>query len=240
MLSSDHDHSPEAITARLNVGPKAHNLREWVYGGIDGVVTTFAVVAGVVGASLSPGIVLVLGVANLIGDGFSMAAGAYSSAKAEEDNYNRLREVEAAHIKKYPEGEKEEIRQIFVAKGVEGEALENLIHTISGDAKLWIDTMMQEEYGMSAPLHSPMNAAVHTFLAFIVCGAMPLLPFLVKAPYQAEASLVLAALTFFAIGSFKSFWSVKPWWREGLGTMLIGLMAAGLAFAVGYGLRHLI
>jgi len=240
MLKTDHDHSPEAIAARLSAGPKTHNLREWVYGGIDGVVTTFAIIAGVVGASLSPVIVLILGVANLIGDGFSMAAGAYSATKAEEDNYSRLREIEAGHIKKYPDGEKEEIRQIFAAKGIEGDNLENLVETISGDEKLWIDTMMQEEYGMSAPLHTPMNTAIHTFFAFVVCGVMPLLPFVVKTPHQAVASLVLAALTFFAIGSFKSLWSVKPWWREGLGTMLIGLIAAGLAFAIGYGLRHLV
>ncbi len=240
MLKSDHDHSPEAIAARLSEGPSVHYLREWVYGGIDGVVTTFAIVAGVVGANLSPVIVLILGVANLIGDGFSMGAGAYSSAKAEEDNYARLREIEAGHIEKYPEGEKEEIRQIFAAKGIEGESLENLVETISGDEKLWIDIMMQEEYGMSAPLHTAINTAIHTFLAFVVCGAMPLLPFLMKTPFQAAASLVLAALTFFAIGSFKSIWSVKPWWREGVGTMAIGLIAAGLAFVIGYGLRHLI
>lgn len=240
MLKSDHDHSPEAIAARLSEGPKAHYLREWVYGGIDGVVTTFAIVAGVVGANLSPIIVLILGVANLIGDGFSMAAGAYSAAKAEEDNYARLREIEAGHIKKYPEGEKEEIRQIFAAKGIEGKNLENLVETISGDETLWIDTMMQEEHGISASLHAPINIAIHTFLAFVICGAMPLLPFLVKTPHQAAVSLVLAALTFFAIGSFKSLWSVKPWWREGAGTMAIGLIAAGLAFAIGYGLRHLV
>ncbi|MEZ5918809.1 MAG: VIT1/CCC1 transporter family protein [Alphaproteobacteria bacterium] len=71
----------ESIAERLKEGPRALHLREWVYGGIDGVVTTFAIVAGVVGANLSPLIVVILGIANLVGDGFSMAAGAYSSAK---------------------------------------------------------------------------------------------------------------------------------------------------------------
>jgi len=240
MFSSDHDHSPEAIRERLSRGPKIHYLREWVYGGIDGVVTTFAIVAAVIGAELPAMIVLIMGLANLIGDGFSMAAGAYSSAKAEEDNYNRLHDIEAGHIKKYPEGEKEEIRQIFASKGIEGEDLECMVRSVSGDKKYWIELMLQEEYGLSAPLHAPINVAIHTFIAFVVCGAMPLAPFLFAGERAPVLALVFSALTFFAIGSFKSLWSVKPWWREGAGTTVIGLTAAGLAFAIGYGLRHLV
>lgn len=240
MSIHDHSHNPEDIAARLQSGPDVFHLKEWVYGGIDGVVTTFAIIAGVVGASLSPMIVVILGLANLIGDGFSMAAGAYSSAKAEEDNYYRLRDVEATHIEKYPEGEKEEIRQIFAAKGFEGEDLEKLVDTISSDKEHWIDVMMTEEYGLSAPLYAPIKAAMHTFMAFVVCGSMPLIPFVFGFPAASVTSLVLAAATFFAIGSLKSFWSVKSWWYEGLITMFIGLVAAGLAFGIGHGLSVLI
>ncbi|MGV1015589.1 MAG: VIT1/CCC1 transporter family protein, partial [Methyloceanibacter sp.] len=70
----EHGHHPREIAKRLKTGPKASYLRDWVYGGIDGTVTTFAIMAGVVGASLSAGVVLILGVANLLADGFSMAA----------------------------------------------------------------------------------------------------------------------------------------------------------------------
>src|SRR3954454_13682582 len=70
----EHDHSPEAISRRLAGNPRQNYLRDWVYGGIDGAVTTFAVVAGVVGAGLSARTVLILGAANLLADGFSMAA----------------------------------------------------------------------------------------------------------------------------------------------------------------------
>lgn len=237
MFKHDHDHSPESIAARLSEGPKVHYLREWVYGGIDGVVTTFAIVAAVVGASLSPLIVLILGVANLVGDGFSMAAGAYSSAKAERDNYFRLREVEASHIEKYPEGEKEEIRQIFAAKGFKGEDLEKMVETIASDKEHWIDVMMTEEYGISEPLNAPIHIALHTFMAFGICGSAPLIPFIFSLPSASVWTLIFSAMTFFAIGSFKSLWSVKSWWREGIETMLIGLTAAGLAFAIGYGLK---
>lgn len=238
MRQIDHDHSPEAIAQRLSDGPKALHLREWVYGGIDGVVTTFAIIAGVVGANLSPFIVVILGVANLIGDGFSMSAGAYSSAKVEDDNYHRLREIEAGHIERHPEGEREEIRQIYAAKGFQGEDLERVVQIISSDKKHWIDVMLAEEYGVSASLSAPMHIALHTFAAFILCGSMPLLPFLLSLPYAPWIALVLSALTFFAIGSLKSLWSIKPWWQEGFSTTLIGLIAAGLAFFIGYSLQH--
>ncbi|MCB1563196.1 MAG: VIT1/CCC1 transporter family protein [Alphaproteobacteria bacterium] len=238
MTLLDHDHSPESIAERLKEGPRALHLREWVYGGIDGVVTTFAIVAGVVGANLSPLIVVILGIANLVGDGFSMAAGAYSSAKVEDDNYDRLREVETTHVEKYPEGEREEIRQIYAAKGFQGEDLERIVQVISSDKEHWIDVMLAEEYGVSKSLSKPLHIAVHTFVAFIVCGAMPLIPFLLSVPGAPWAALILSAMTFFAIGSLKSLWSVKSWWREGLSTTGIGLVAAGLAFGIGYGLRQ--
>ncbi len=236
----DHSHTPEEIAARLNKGPKVLYLREWVYGGIDGVVTTFAIVAAVVGASLSPLIVLILGLANLVGDGFSMAAGSYSSTKAEKDKYDRLRKQEEMHVEKYPEGEREETRQIFAAKGFEGEELEHMVDMISRDKDVWIEFMLAEEFGVSKTIYTPFKAAFHTFLAFVLCGAMPLLPYVFHGPAASSWALWLAALTFFAIGSGKSVWSVKPWWREGLETMFIGLIAAGLAFLIGYGLRGFI
>ena len=95
----EHRHTPDAIAARLEKGPQANYLRDWVFGGIDGAVTTFAIVAGVAGAALSTNVILILGAANLLADGFSMAAGNYSGVKAERDDYERLREMEIRQIK---------------------------------------------------------------------------------------------------------------------------------------------
>jgi len=234
-----HDHTSEAIKARLSQGPAVSYLREWVYGGIDGVVTTFAIVAGVVGASLSPAIVIILGLANLIGDGFSMAAGAYSSARTDEDNYERLRAIERRHIRKNPEGEREEIRQIYSKKGFSGDDLEKVVDILSQNRKVWIDVMMQEEYGVSPILKTSVKIGYNTFVAFVLCGTMPLLPFMFGAPNPFMAAIFLSAVTFFAIGSFKSRWSVKTWWRLGIETLAIGMTAAGLAFLIGYGLKTL-
>ena len=236
-MLKDHSHSPEAIAERLSAGPRAHYLREWVYGGIDGVVTTFAIIAAVIGADLSPLIVIILGLANLVGDGFSMAAGAFSSTKADVDNYIRLRKMEASHIKKHPEGEREETRQIFASKGFEGEELEQMIDMISKDHDIWIEFMLAEEYGLSKPIYTPFKAGLNTFLAFILCGSAPLIPYLLNLPSTPWWALGFSALTFFLIGSIKSLWSVHLWWREGFETLIIGLTAAGLAYGIGYVLQ---
>lgn len=238
-LQEPHSHEPDDIRHRLEKGPKESYLQEWVYGGIDGVVTTFAIVAGVSGASLSAVIIMILGLANLIGDGFSMAAGAYSAARTEVDNYERLRKIEDRQIDKDPEGEREEIRQIYNAKGFEGDDLENIVDTICADRENWIEIMMQEEYGLSSIQKSPFKTGAHTFAAFVLCGTMPLLPFLLKLPHAFGWALALSTLTFFAIGSFKSRWSVYRWWSQGLETMFVGLIAAGLSYIIGYGLKNI-
>ncbi len=238
-MLKDHKHTPQAIEQRLRDGPKAYYLKEWVYGGIDGVVTTFAIVAGVVGASLSPTIVLVLGIANLIADGFSMAAGCYSATKADADNYWRLRTREETHVDKFHDGEIEETRQILKAKGFEGENLEQMVLAISKDRETWIEWMMNEEYGLTRPISTPYHAALNTFIAFVLCGSAPVIPFLFGLDYAIEWALFLSALTFFAIGSLKSVWSIHPWWREGTGTLIIGMIAASLSYAIGYALKYL-
>lgn len=236
-MLKDHDHDVVSIQKRLDEGPKAEYLKEWVYGGIDGVVTTFAIIAGVAGASLSPTIILILGFANLIADGFSMAAGSYSATKADKDNYDRLRVREETHITKFYDGEIEETRQILKKKGFDGEELEQMVTTISKDKNTWIDWMMSEEYGMSMPAQTPMGAALNTFAAFIACGFMPVLPFVLGLPSSLMWALAFSGVTFFMIGSIKSVWSVKSMWREGLETFLIGMTAAGISYAIGYGLK---
>lgn len=236
-MLKDHDHDAQAIKERLDEGPKAAYMKEWVYGGIDGVVTTFAIIAGVAGAALSPSIILILGFANLIADGFSMAAGCYSSTKADSDNYKRLRLREETHVTKHHEGEIEETRQILMRKGFEDEELEQMITAISKDKETWIDWMMNEEYGLSIPIQTPMGAAVNTFAAFVACGFMPVLPFVIGLPSSIIWALVFSGVTFFLIGSLKSLWSVKSFWREGAETFVIGMIAAFMSYAIGYGLK---
>jgi VIT1/CCC1 family predicted Fe2+/Mn2+ transporter len=230
--SMEHGHSPEEIRARLSSRVPESYLRDWVYGSIDGVVTTFAVAAGVAGANLSPHVVLILGFANLLADGFSMAVANYSGTRTEIDNYQRLLAIEKQHIRAVPDGEREEIRQIFAKKGFRGDDLEVVVATISADTRRWAETMVLEEYGLSPVQRSPVKAALSTFSAFALFGSLPLIPFM------AGGGLVLSALAasvaFLLIGSFKSRWSMRSALHCSVETLAIGGVAAGLAFATGH------
>jgi VIT1/CCC1 family predicted Fe2+/Mn2+ transporter len=236
----EHSHTPSAIAKRLHHGPHVSYLRDWVYGGIDGTVTTFAVMAGVVGANLSAGIVIILGLANLLADGFSMAAANFTGTKAERDEYEQLRHMEERHVALVPEGEREEVRQIFRAKGFDGEALETAVNVITKHREQWIDTMMADEHGLPATIRSPLKAALMTFIAFVLCGSLPLLPYALELQSPEIPSVVMAGASFFSIGSLRSRWSPAPWWRAGIETFAIGMVAAGVAYLVGYLLKGFI
>ncbi len=236
-MDHHHRHDRAAIAQRLAEGHQPSYLRDFVYGGIDGVVTTFAIVAGVEGATLSSHIVLILGLANVIADGFSMAASNYSGTKTVLDDIARIREIEAEHIRLYPDGEREEVRQLLALKGLEGETLEKAVDAITADKDRWIELMLTEEYGLSLNQPSPMRAAWVTFVAFLACGIMPLLPFALGLENSFLISSIFAACVFFAIGAAKSIWALAPWWRSGLETLFIGGAAASLSYFVGYLLR---
>ncbi len=239
-MTLEHSHAPDAIAKRLAAGPRVNYLRDWVYGGIDGAITTFAIVAGVVGAELSASIVLILGAANLLADGFSMAAANYTGTKAEIEDYHRIKLIEKNHVDVDPEGEREEIRQIFAAKGLSGDALDAIVDAVTSDPDLWIDMMMSEEHGLGGIQRSPVYAGAATFIAFVVCGSVPLVPFLFGMQASAWIATFLTAIVFFIIGALKSRWSTRSWLYSGLETLVIGLIAAGLAWLIGWLLQGLV
>ncbi len=236
----EHSHSPQAIADRISTGPSASYLRDWIYGGIDGLVTTFAIVAGAVGADMPSRVILILGLAKLIADALSMAAANYTGTKAEHEEYQKIREMEERHVAMHPEGEREEVRQIFKAKGFSGEDLDRVVNIITEEQHRWIDTMMAEEHGMPMVNRLPSRAALAVFAAFVLCGSVPLLPYLFGLENAAVYALVMTAATFFAIGSIRSFWSPRPWWISGLETLCIGLLAAGAAYVIGDLLQRIV
>ena len=215
-------------------------MRDCIYGGIDGAVTTFAVVTGVMGAQLSPLIIVIMGVANLIADGFSMAAGNFLGTKAEHDDIQHVEAIEHRHIDVAPQGEREEVRQIFAAKGFQGEELDRIVQLITADRQRWVRTMLTEEYGLPQEARSPWLAALSTLSAFAICGFVPLVPFLMGTGNPFRLSVILTGAVFFAIGSLKSYWSTAKWWQSGLSTLMVGGIAAVLAYVVGVGLRNLV
>ncbi|MCI4664616.1 MAG: VIT1/CCC1 transporter family protein [Neomegalonema sp.] len=229
----EHSHDADAIARRLGSDPSPGYLQDWIYGGVDGAVTTFAIVAGAVGGALGERVILILGVANLVADGLSMAAANYTGVKAERDNHARLRQVEEKHLRLDPEGERREVEEIFRRQGFEGEALEKAVQVITADRSRWIETMMVAEYGVTPVQKSPGKAAMSTFLAFQVCGLVPLAPFLLGLADAWLLSVLCTCIVFFGIGSAKSRWSPQPAWLSGLEVLAIGAAAAGAAYGLG-------
>lgn len=226
------------------------SLEDFVYGATDGAVTTFAVVAGVVGASLSPAIVLILGFANLFADGFSMAVGNYLATRSQREYIEKVRRREEWEIDNLAEQERQEIRDIYANKGFKDEILEEIVRIITSRRKVWVDTMMKEELGLIEGKRRPLDTALTTFVAFNTIGVIPLLPFVAMlaagSAVVASAtnaflySSVFTAAAFFTIGAVKGRVVQKSMVRSGFSTLLVGGIAAVVAFVVGYLLSLLV
>lgn len=232
------EHTQAAIRRRLQEPSHGH-LRDFIYGAVDGIVTTFAVVAGATGAGLESRVVVILGLANLIADGFSMSMGNFLGSRAEREQRESAEIDERRQIDEMPEGEREEVRQIYAAKGLEGEVLDAVVDAITSDRDRWVETMLTEELGFAAVPPSPMRAALTTFAAFVALGSLPLVVYLVQAaagidvPVPFAWSAILTAVAFFSVGALKSRFVEQPWWRAGVETLSMGGVAAGLAYLVG-------
>ena len=166
-----------------------------------------------------------------------MAIGNYSGTKAERDDIARIRQMEYRHIRDIPEGETEEVRQILMLKGLKGKTLEDATKSITENETSWINLMMVDEYGKSPVDPEPWRSALATFLAFLLCGIVPLLPYLTSVGEPFFAASIATAGVFFTIGMLKSAWSLTPWWRSGLETLAMGSAAAAIAYFIGYLLR---
>ena len=213
-------------------------LREFVYGGIDGAVTTFAVVAGGFGANLDPGILIILGFANLLADGFSMSVGAYLSAKSEKDNYDKHEKIEYWEIENLPEIERSEIQDIYKAKGFKGELLEKIVDHICSDKDLWVDEMMKYELGMMRDSKSPFKIGLATLISFILVGLIPLLIYLWDFFFPSEINTflwtsILTGIAFLIVGWMKSIVNQTSAIRSISETVALGLLAAVVAYYVG-------
>ena len=230
------EHRAEAIKERIRDKRGYEYLGDAVLGGIDGCVTTFAIAAGAIGGGLPGFVVVILGFANLLSDGFSMAVSNYMRAKSDRDRLEETRHMEERHIELIPEGERQEIRQIFVDKGFSGEVLEKVVAGITQDKGLWVKTMLTEEHGLQIEGPVPIKASLITFGSFIVLGIIPLIPFLFRIDLERVQFLMSAAITactFLIIGIVRGFILGRPALRSGILTLLTGGGAASIAFLVG-------
>lgn len=220
-------------------------LGEFVYGGIDGCVTTFAVVAGAVGAGLDSSVILILGFANLLADGFAMSIGAYLSTRTEMANYDKHKLMEYAEVESIPESEREEVREIYAAKGFSGELLEQVVDVITSNKDTWVDVMMKDELEMIKEEKSPFWIGGVTYISFLAIGIIPLSVYVWDffSPLEGNRFLwtcVFTALGFASIGWLKSRVNEVSILKGIAETLALGGVAAAVAFYVGYLLEQLV
>ena len=219
------------------LGPWIHDI---VYGAHDGIVTTFAVVAGTAGAGLPWGVVIILGMANLLADAVSMGAGSFLSIRNKRDQYHRIRREELAEIDAIPEIEREEIREAYAAKGFSGKDLDRVVDVITSDKDRWAEAMMQEEHGMTE--EKAEGAFLHglaTFLGFVVFGSVPLIPYFVfhGGSDNFTYAIVGTAIALLLVGVTRSLVTRERIYRGAIEILLIGGVTASIAYGVGVALK---
>ncbi len=211
-------------------------LRQVILGGQDGLVNTLGIVLGLAAGTGQQGIVILGGLAATFAESISMAAVAYTSAKAQRDYYYKEVEREKFEIENFPEVEREEIRLIYMKKGFRGKQLETIVSKICRDKKLWLDTMMSEELGLSESKQiNPLSEGTIVGIASFIGSFLPLIAFFIfPNPLNAMIpALVLSVICLFAIGAYKGKTTIGEWWKTGIEMAAIGITAAIIGYLVG-------
>ena len=210
-------------------------LRDVILGGQDGLVNILGIILGVIAGGGSTEVLLATGFAAAITESISMGAVGYTSAVSERDYYQAEQAREAAEIDDTPEAERQEIRDIYAAKGFSGQLLEQVADTITANRENWLATMMDEELHLQ-PVQTPdiMRSAVVITIATLIGHLIPLLPFvwLSRTPALITA-FVLSAGVLFGVGVYSSVTLVGDWRKNGLKMVAIGLGAAAVGFLIG-------
>jgi len=210
-------------------------LRDVILGGQDGLVNILGIILGVIAGGGSDTVLLAAGFAAAITESISMAAVGYTSSVSERDYYEAERARETAEIGAMSPAERQEIRDIYAAKGFTGDLLDSVVDTITANRETWLATMMDEELHLQ-PVKSRdiFRTAVVIGVATLIGHLIPLLPFLFLARTPALVlAMVLSAVALFGVGSYTAVTLVGDWRRSGLKFLAIGLGAAAIGFVVG-------
>src|SRR4051812_8002730 len=214
-------------------------LRNFVFGTSDGLVTVLAFVAGVSASLASRRLVLMAGLAEMFAGAVSMGLGAFLGTRAERDWYERERRREEAEVEKIPHLEKEELRDIYRKKGLEGETLERVVEVFTANEKRWVDIMMSEELGLQPVESSPWSAGLIVGVSYIVAAAIPLLPYLFYVGTRALlGSMAVTAVALYGVGVAKARITQRPELRSGIETMMTGLIGTAVCWGVGRAVAH--
>lgn len=215
---------------------KATSLSQIILGGQDGLVNVLGVILGVAAASGQARIILAAGLAATFAESVSMAAVVYTSKMAEHDHYLAELDREKREMKEMPEMEREEIRQIYRAKGFSGKLLQDITEHITKNDEIWLKTMMVEELGLT-PIEKKnvlVGSAV-VGLSAVVGSLIPLLPFLfLPVKDSVVVSLIISTVTLFLVGVYKGKKTIGKPFRNGLEIAIIGMGAAIIGYGIGF------
>jgi predicted membrane protein (TIGR00267 family) len=221
------------------IGKEKHgtnnSLRDVILGGQDGLVNMLGIALGVVAAGGSTHVLIVTGLAASITESISMGAVAYTSFGSDRDFYLAERAREQNEIEAQPDDEREEIREIYAAKGFKGQLLEDVVSTITSNRETWVSTMMNEELHLQpVAQQSLVQSAVVVTVATLIGHFIPIVPFMVVARTPAIVlAIALSAVTLFAVGVYSAKTLVGDWRKSGIQMVLIGLGAAAVGFLIG-------
>jgi VIT1/CCC1 family predicted Fe2+/Mn2+ transporter len=208
-------------------------LRPTVFGMMDGLVSNFALIAGVAGASSGTTQVSLAGLAGLVGGAFSMAAGEYISVQSQNESTAAELDVERYELKHNAEAELDELAQMYVARGVDTDLARRVARQLSRDPEQALLVHAQEELGVDPhQLPSPWTAAGSSLLSFSVGALIPLLPYLLGAT-SVLISAILSVLALFAAGVGASRFTSRGWLYSGARQLALGVLAAAVTYGVG-------
>jgi len=208
-------------------------LRPAVFGVVDGLVSNFALIAGVAAGSDTAKPVVLAGVAGLIGGAFSMGTGEYVSVRSQNESMQAEVEVERHELATNSAAEIAELADVYVARGVEPELAQRVSEQMARDPQRALEVHAKEELGVDIhDLPSPVLAAASSFAAFSVGAVVPLIPFLFGSGMLPLAA-VLALLGLFGTGAMTSRFTTRPWWYAGGRQLLLGLIAALVTYGIG-------
>eukprot|EP00929_Paragymnodinium_shiwhaense_P027630 TRINITY_DN1617_c0_g1_i5.p1 TRINITY_DN1617_c0_g1~~TRINITY_DN1617_c0_g1_i5.p1 ORF type:complete len:306 (-),score=95.15 TRINITY_DN1617_c0_g1_i5:777-1694(-) len=255
-------HSADAIEKTITEAKEKHAsgetgelVKSLVFGGLDGIITTFAIVAASAGASLSTKHVILLGCSNLIADGISMGMGDFISERAEQRYVANEYAREQWEMDNYMEGEVAEMTALWKGKGMSSEDATLMINTLAKYPKIFLDQMFVDELGLMPPSDDPADEFRSTcrkglcmFLSFVIFGSVPLLTYIIARLFGHDVedgtlfvlAAVSAALTMFTLGFVKGRLTKQPAIMSGVSVLLNGVAAAIAAYLIGWSLEELI
>jgi VIT1/CCC1 family predicted Fe2+/Mn2+ transporter len=223
----------------VELEPAAHKIEgEWIrdatLGANDGLVSILTLLAGVAGAEVSASTILIAGLAGLVAGAISMGVGAYVSAKAYRSYYRAELRKEVEEMREKPAVEREEIREIYRERGFRGELLDRVVDRITSDPRVWLKVMMTEELGLSPQFGRPFGAAAVVFVAFLIGGAVPVVPFLVTEGLAAlVASFLVTAVGLMIAGGIRSRYTGERPVMAGLELVAMAAIGVGAALLIG-------